>query len=138
MGFGIWMFVLGVLGASNLIIARKPEAEELIGKIAPYQGWIGALSALGGVYAIIVSLARLRWLAIVPIYWITHLVTGLLLLALGLLLGIGVLKTFIKDPRAVDKMDQMVTKLAPYQGKLGVVAIAVGIWMVLSSIIWRI
>ncbi len=138
MGFGIWMFVLGVLAASNLIIARKPEAEELIGKIAPYQGWIGALSALGGVWMVIRSLLYLRWLTVAPIYWITHLITALLLLGLGLLLGIGVLKTFIKDPRAVAKMDQTVAKLVPYQGKLGVASIVVGIWMVLSSIIWRI
>ena len=34
---------VGVLGASNLIIAKKPDAKELIAKVAPYQGWIGAM-----------------------------------------------------------------------------------------------
>ena len=45
---GVWLAVLGVLGASNLIIARKPDAKEMIAKLAPYQGWIGAISALCG------------------------------------------------------------------------------------------
>ena len=29
---GLWLVVLGVLGAANLIIARKPNARELIAK----------------------------------------------------------------------------------------------------------
>lgn len=140
MGFvsGIWMAVLGILGAANLIIARKPDAKELIGKIAPYQGWIGAVSALWGIWGIISSILHLGWLSLWPIFWITFLVTALLQAALGLLLGVGVLKTFIKQPQAVEKMDQMVTKLAPMQGTLGLIAIGVGIWMIISSILWRV
>lgn len=137
-GAGVWLAVLGILAASNLIIARKPEAKELIGKLTPYQGWIGAVSALWGIYVLIRALLHLKWLAIAPIYWITLFATGFLQLALGLLLGVGVLKTFITDQRAGDKMDQMVTKLTPFQGTLGLVSIVVGIWMVLSSIMWRI
>ncbi len=140
MGFvsGIWMAVLGVLGAANLIIAKKPEAKELIAKMAPYQGWIGAVSALWGVWAIISSVLNLGWLSIAPILWITLLLTALLQFSLGLLLGVGVLKTFIKQPQAVEKMDLMVVKLAPWQGKLGLVAIGLGIWTIISSVIWRI
>jgi hypothetical protein len=140
MGFvnGIWMAVLGILGAANLIIARKPEAKELIGKLAPYQGWIGAVSALWGAWGIISSILHLGWLSLAPILWITWLVNSLLLFGLGLLLGIGVLKTFIKQPQAQEKMDVLVTKLAPYQGTLGLIGIGVGVWMVLSSIFWHV
>ena len=139
MGFvaGIWMAVLGILGAANLIIAKKPDAKELIGKISPYQGWIGAISALWGLWGVISSVLHLGWLTLAPIYWITFLVTALLQLALGLLLGVGVLKTFIKQPQAVEKMDQMVTKLAPMQGTLGLIGIGVGLWMIISSVLWR-
>lgn len=140
MGFinGIWMALLGVLGAANLIIARKPEAKELIAKLAPYQGWIGAVSAFWGVWGVIRSIMTIGWIGSWPIFWITMLATALLQLALGLLLGVGVLKTFIKQPAAVEKMDMMVTKLAPWQGKLGLVAIGMGIWAIVSSIIWRV
>jgi hypothetical protein len=130
------MAVLGVLGAANLIIARKPDAKELIGKIAPYQGWIGAVSCLWGVWSIIHCILSLGWLALYPIYWITYLAVALVQAALGFLLGIGVLKTFIKQPQAVEKMDQLVTKLAPYQGILGLIAIGLGAWLIVAGFIF--
>jgi len=137
MFYGIWLALLGVLGASNLIIAKKPDAKELIAKMAPYQGWIGAVSALGGAWIIISSILSLGWLTTWPIYWITYLATGLLQLSLGLLLGVGVLKTFIKNPQAQAKMDQTITKISPYQGNLGLAAIGVGAWLVVAGFIWH-
>ena len=38
----------GILAASALIIARKPNAKELIDKLTPYQGWIGDRDVLLG------------------------------------------------------------------------------------------
>ncbi|MBI5497587.1 MAG: hypothetical protein HY904_21430 [Deltaproteobacteria bacterium] len=136
---GLWLALLGVLGAASLIIAKKPDAKELIAKVAPYQGWIGAVSALWGVWGIINSILTMgTWLKVVPIFWATFLASSLLQFALGLLLGVGVLKTFIKQPQAVEKMDLMIAKLAPKQGMMGLVAIGVGIWMVISSFLWRV
>jgi hypothetical protein len=135
---GIWLAVLGVLGAANLIIARKPDAKELIGKLAPYQGWIGAVSALWGVWGIITSVLNIGWMTLAPIYWITYLANSILSACLGLLLGVGVLKTFIKNPTAVEKMDMTITKLAPYQGLLGLVAIGVGVWMVIAGFLFSV
>jgi hypothetical protein len=135
---GIWLAVLGVLGAANLIIARKPDAKELIGKLAPYQGWIGAISAIWGAWGIISSILSLGLLAYLPLVWITLLANAILSLALGLLLGVGVLKTFIKNPTAVDKMDTTITKLAPYQGTLGLIAIGVGVWTIISGFLFTI
>ena len=57
----LWMMLLGVLGAANLIIAKKPDAKEIIGKISPYQGWIGAISAVWGAVIIIHAVLNLRW-----------------------------------------------------------------------------
>jgi hypothetical protein len=132
---GLWLAVLGVLGAANLIIARKPDARELIAKLAPYQGWIGAVSALWGVWGIIQAILNLSWLSVWPLWWITWLADSVLLFSLGLLLGVGILKTFIKNPQAQAKMDQTITKLAPKQGVLGLIAIGVGVWMILGSFI---
>lgn len=134
---GIWMIVLGVLAAANLIIAKKPDAKELIDKLTPYQGWIGAGSALWGAWLIISSILNLSWLSAWPLWWITYAANAVLLFALGLLLGVGVLKTFIKQPQAVEKMDQMIAKLAPKQGVLGLVGIGVGVWMVLAGFLIR-
>ncbi|MBN1962917.1 MAG: hypothetical protein JW841_18445 [Deltaproteobacteria bacterium] len=134
---GLWLIVLGVLGAASLIIAKKPDAKELINKLTPYQGWIGAISAIWGAWRVISSILTLGWLAHWPIIWITWTASAVLLLSLGLLLGIGVLKTFIKNDQAQAKMDQAIAKLAPYQGTLGIIAICLGIWTVLSGFLFR-
>ncbi len=135
---GIWLAVLGVLGAASLIIAKKPDAKELIGKISPYQGWIGAISAIWGIITTLRALFAIRLLTIVPIWWLSWLAAGLLLLALGLLLGVGVLKSFITQAQAQQKMDVAIVKLAPYQGRLGIVAIAVGVWVAVAGLIFRV
>jgi hypothetical protein len=135
---GIWLAVLGILGASSLIIAKKPNAKELIAKLAPYQGWIGAVSALWGAWGIISSILSIGWLAHWPIYWITFLADSVLQFSLGLLLGVGTLKTFIKDPTANAKMDQTIAKLSPFQGTLGLIAIGVGVWLVVAGFLWTV
>jgi len=134
---GIWMALLGVLGASNLIIAKKPDAKEMIAKMAPYQGWFGAVSALWGVWGIISSILNIGWLSTWPIFWATYLAVAVLQFALGLLLGVGVLKTFIKAPEAQKKMDETIAKLTPYQGNLGIAGIGLGVWLVVAGFIWH-
>jgi hypothetical protein len=135
---GIWLAVLGILGAANLIVAKRPDAAEMIAKLAPYQGWIGAVSALWGVWGIISSVLSIGLLSVAPIFWITLLACSLILASLGLLLGVGVLKTFIKDPTAQAKMDETIAKLAPKQGVLGLVSIGLGVWTVLASIMFAV
>lgn len=135
---GLWLAVLGILGASNLIIARKPDAKELIAKLAPYQGWMGAISALWGAWMVVSSILSLGWLTKFPIYWATFFGVAAVQLLLGFLLGIGVLKTFIKDPTANAKMDQTMAKLAPWQGTLGLVGIGLGAWLVIAGFLWTV
>src|SRR5882724_11864478 len=129
--YGIWLALLGVLAASNLIIAKKPDTAQLIGKIAPYQGWIGAVSAVWGVFGILRCVRYIGLVSITPLYWLAWLVDSALLACLGLLLGVG----FIKSPQATTKLDGVITKLAPYQGKLGLVAIVMGILMVVGALL---
>ena len=135
---GIWLAVLGVLGAASLIIAKKPDAKELIDKLAPYQGWIGAVSAFWGLWVVISSVLNIGWLSVAPILWVTLLADGVLQLCLGLLLGVGVLKTFIKSEEAVAKLDQTIAKLQPKQGVLGLVAIGFGIWMIVAGLLFSV
>ncbi len=134
---GLWLAVLGCLAVPSLILAKRPDAKEVLGKIAPYQGWMGAVSAIWGIWGIISSVLNLGWLTTWPIWWISNLASSVLLGALGLILGIGTLKTFIKDPTAQAKMDQTLAKLAPHQGRLGIAGIALGIWTVVSSILFH-
>jgi hypothetical protein len=136
---GLWLAVLGVLGASSIIIAKKPDAKEVIAKLAPYQGWIGVVSAFWGAWGVIQSVLHIGvWLRYAPIYWAAFLAASVVMLGLGFILGVGTMKTFIKDPRANEKMDQTLQKLLPYQGNLGLLGIGIGIWMIISSFLWRV
>lgn len=119
------LFLLGVLGASNLIIARKPEAKELIAKLAPIQGWLGVAGFGLGVWWLVQSIIN-GWFGVV------HLITIAVYISLGLLLGIGVLKTFIKKEEVTAKLDACVVKLSPYQGILGLVAIGLAVWALIQ------
>lgn len=134
---GIWLFVLGALAAPGLILSKRPDAAEIMAKITPFQGWIGAVSAFWGVWGIISSVLNLGWLTIAPIYWITFLLVAIVQAALGLLLGVGMLKTFIKNPEAQARMDQTITKLAPKQGLLGLVAMGLGVWMIIAGFLFK-
>ncbi len=136
MVYGVWLALLGVLGASSLIIARRPDAAEMIGKIAPYQGWMGAGSALGGLWGVISAVMNIALLTAWPIWWITWIACSTVQCLLGFLLGVGVLKTFIKDPTASAKMDETIKKLSPFQGTLGLAAIGLGIWTVIASMMF--
>jgi hypothetical protein len=128
--YGAWLIVLGILGAANLIIAKVPSAKDLIGKLAPYQGWMGVASVFYGVWEVVQSITNMGLMAVKPplglIFWIIFLANAVLQIALGILFGVGVAKTFVKDPRAVENMDKLVMKLAPFQGILGIAAIGVG------------
>ena len=134
--YGLWLIVLGALAVPNLIL-RKPELKSTLDKITPYQGWIGAISALWGLWGIIFSVLNLSWLTSAPIWWMTLTANNVLVFALGMLLGIGTLKTFIKNAEAQKRMDQTVVKLAPYQGTFGLAALGLGAWCVVASILFH-
>lgn len=131
------LLVLGAVSASSLIISRKPSAKEVLAKVAPYQGWIGALSALWGAWWLINWILSVGVMMHVPILGITWLSDSLLLLALGLLCGVGVLKTFIKAPTAVEKLDQTVIRLAPFQGIVGLAGITLAVWTMLDLYVFH-
>jgi len=132
---GLWLAVLGVLAASSLIIAKKPDAKEIIGKIAPYQGWIGVASALRGIWTLIDCLSGAGLLGVRPLLWLLWLAEALLLITLGLLLGVGIFKSFIKNPTANAKLDAVIARLAPYQGKMALGAIGLGlVWIILRVV----
>lgn len=136
--YGLWLIILGALAVPNLILGKKPELKPTLDKLTPFQGWIGAISALWGLWGIISSVLNLGWLTTLPIWWMTYTANNVLVFALGILLGIGTLKTFIKHPEAQKRMDQTVVKLAPYQGTFGIAALVLGVWCVVASILFHV
>lgn len=128
---GIWLVLLGLLAVPSLIIAKKPEAKEWFDKVVPFQGWIGVGSAVYGLIQLIRVITNLQVFDFSFLMGITWLAGALLELILGLLLGVGVMKTFISAENAKAKMDETIAKLAPKQGTFGIAGIIVGLWMII-------
>jgi hypothetical protein len=139
----ILLIILGLLAIPSLIIAKKPEAKELFDKVAPYQGWFGVIFCIWGVWGIIQSILNLNWLSY-GIYgivlWITLLVVSVVSAVLGFILGYGLIQKYAlsKNPEAAKKGEELLAKLLPLQGKFGIVAIILGVWGVIASIMWHV
>jgi hypothetical protein len=136
-GFSIDLIILGILGAANLIIAKRPDAKQMIDKIAPYGGWIGAGSTLWGIWIVIWGVMNMSFfLHFGMVVWLAMVIAGGSLLAiLGLLMGSGILKGYAKSPEAQAKMDQTVAKLAPFQGTLGFISIGLGLFSLVYTLL---
>jgi len=136
--FGITLIILGILAVPSLLLAKKPNAQELLDKITPYQGWIGLGFCFWGVWNIIRAILNLGWLTDFPIYWVTWLAVSVVTAALGFILGYGMISKHLlsKNEEAKAKGEQLLAKLRPLQGKLGMAAIILGIWSIISSILF--
>ncbi|HVP11655.1 MAG TPA: hypothetical protein VMV94_10765, partial [Phycisphaerae bacterium] len=115
----------GLLGAANLIVTRKPNAKELIDKLVPYQGAIGVVMFLCGLWCLISLLRTISAISYAPLWWLLLLVVTATQLGLGFLLGYGFISRYAlsKSAQAMEKGEKLRVRLAAYQGALGVTAI---------------
>jgi NADH:ubiquinone oxidoreductase subunit 3 (subunit A) len=62
--YGIILIALGLLAVPSLVLAKKPNAREIFDKVAPYQGGIGILAILLGIWDIIHAIQNLGLLGV--------------------------------------------------------------------------
>lgn len=126
----------GLLGAANLIIAKKPNAKVLIDKLTPYQGWIGVVLVVWGVIDVIRIVPSLGALSAAPLSMVIWILTALTELGLGFLLGYGLISKYVlgSSPQALEKGQQLRATLVVYQGPLGVTAIVLAILFAVMSL----
>lgn len=138
MSFGITLILLSIIAVPSLLLSKKPDAKELLDKIEPYQGWIGLVFCFYGVWGIVTSILNMGWISSFPIWWVTLLAGSIVQAALGFMLGFGLInKLFLaKNEAAKEKAMLLRAKLAPKQGKLGIVGLLVGAWMIVASILF--
>jgi len=115
----------GLLAASGLIIAKKPDAKQLIDKLMPYQAIIGVILLVLGVLSLLQSLGGLMSV-------ITHFpllgLTGLAVIVTSILLGFmfgmpQIAKWMPGEGKTEQKGMELSRKLAPFQGILGIIAL---------------
>ena len=135
---GILLVLLSIIAVPPLILSKKPNAAELLAKIEPYQGWIGLVFCLSGIWGIITAVLNLGWLTTLPIWWVTLLAGSVVQAGLGFMLGYGkISKLFLgNNPKAQEKAAMIREKIAPKQGKLGVLGLIVGAWVIVASFMY--
>ncbi|TSE07683.1 MULTISPECIES: hypothetical protein [Aquimarina] len=136
--WGISLIVLSILAVPSLLLSKKPNAKELLEKIEPYQGWIGLVFCFWGIWGIISAILSIGLLGSFPIWWITWLAGNVVSAILGFMLGFGLISKYFlsKSEEAKEKANQLREKLAPKLGKLGILGLIVGGWMIVASLLF--
>jgi hypothetical protein len=119
----------GVLASSGFIISKKPNARELIDKLVPYQGWIGAVMFVWGVWETISVVTHLSLLGQAPLRFVFWTLVAISDLLVGFLLGYGLITkyTFGKNEQAQKRGAEVREKLVKWQAPLGLLAIVMGV-----------
>ena len=138
--YGISLILLSIIAVPSLILSKKPNAQELLDKVAPYQGWIGLVFSIFGIWGIISSLLILEVLSSAPIWWITLFVGSLVEATLGFLLAFPVISKILSKnaPGYQQKSREIREKLVPLQGKLGILGVISGIWIITASFLFAV
>jgi hypothetical protein len=132
------LIICGMLAAATLVVQKQPNAQQLIDKLRPYQGWIGVVVAILGAWSLIWALIYIpTWLLHgAVLWWLTFFLTSALEFALGFILGYPILSQWLaKNEEAKMRGEQLQQKLTTYQTPLGIAGIVVGLWCLLAFFI---
>lgn len=142
--YGIVLIVLSIAAVPSLLLSRKPDAKELLDKIIPYQGWAGVIFCIAGIWGLIDAIIHIDILSLpfwqAPFIWITWTAVAVMLILLGFILGYSLITKYAlsKNETAKAKGEQVLAKLQPLQGTLGIIGVIVGLWSVIAYFILRV
>jgi hypothetical protein len=131
----IMLLILGVLGASSVIIKKRPEAKDLIDKLSKISGYVGVLAVLWGVYDVIQLLTHLgmfKYGIWGIISWVTLLAVTAVFLGLGFIFGYGLAAAYMSE-EAKAKMADLRQKLVGYQIPLGWLSLGLAVWLIILT-----
>ncbi len=138
--YGISLILLSIIAVPSLILSKKPNAKELLDKVEPYQGWIGVIFSVFGIWGIISSLLSLNVLSSAPIWWFTLFIGSIVEATLGFLLGFPIITKMLSKNASnyQEKSKKLREKLVPLQGKVGIVGVISGIWIITASFLFTV
>lgn len=116
----------GIIATSTLIVAKKPNAKELLNKLTPYQGWIGIILTFLGVWGIIQAFLSIE---AIGLSWSITLVVSVVEFIVGFLLAYSLISKYLleKNETAKEKGQELRAKLVIYQVPAGIILIVVAI-----------
>ncbi len=116
----------GLIATSSVIVAKKPNAAELLDKLTPFQGWIGLVLTFWGVWGIIQSFLSIGSIGLA---WGIGLAVSAVSFIVGFLLAYSLISKYLleKNETAKQKGQELRLKLTKYQIPAGFILIVLGI-----------
>lgn len=116
----------GVIASSSLIVAKQPNAKELLDKLTPFQGWIGVVLTFWGVWGIISMFLNIGSIGMA---WAIGLGVSVVEFVVGFLLAYGLISKYLleKNETAKEKGAELRQKLVKYQVPAGIILIVLGV-----------
>jgi len=122
------LIVGGILAVSGLIVAKKPNAKELIDKLVPFQAIIGVALLAIGLWQLRLIGGMFRALSVVPLAALTGLAMIVCSILLGFMFGMPQIAKWIPgEGGAEQKGLELSRKLAPFQVIIGLVGLVAGL-----------
>ena len=124
------LFLLGALNAQQVIAEKHEKAKELIGKILPFESYLGLAGIVLGVIGILNSLAA-------PfIYALFGIAVGAIMAVLGLFSSIHFIKSQLlaNNQGVSEKLDGLISKVQSHQVTLGLVGMGLSVLFLLMTI----
>ncbi len=125
----------GLIATSSVIVAKKPNAKELLDKLTPFQGWIGLILTFWGVWGIIQSFLSI---AHIGLFWGIGLGVSIAEFIVGFLLAYGLISKYLleKNETAKQKGQELRLKLTKYQIPAGFILIVLGVLAIVLTIMY--
>ena len=130
------MIAGGALAASGLIVARKPNAQEMLAKLSPFQGIIGVVLLVAGALNAINLVRAMSLMFHTPVWMIVFVVCTCIELGLGFLLAYGLLSQYVfgSSMQAIEKSRRIRARLMAYQAPLGLASIGLAVLFMICRV----
>lgn len=134
------LIAAGALSIQTLIAAKQPNAKEALDKMVPFQGVIGIVLLLWGLFSLIsdvFSTGFSFFMRIFPIWGIIYVVSVIVAIGLGILLGYGLISKYAlsKNADAARSGEMVRSKIATFQVPLGIAGIVLGVLLLIFRFI---
>lgn len=129
------LIIAGALAIPSMIAKKQPNAGEALAKLVPYQGIIGVILLLWGLWMLIGDVLLSGYfglfLRFFPVWGLIYLATIIVSIGLGALLGYGLIAKYALSGNADAARSGAAVhaKLASVQVPLGIAGIVLGILM---------
>ena len=127
--YSLLIIALGVIALEKILTEKFPASSPYIAKLCRYKDGIGLTGLVVGLLSFIVWLIVLHYFTAPPLRILIGMVSIIILIMLGLVYGINSIRSNVSKPEAkfMVNLEKVRAQILPYQEKLGVAAIVVGI-----------